>query len=303
MKKILLTLAAAAICLPVRSQGIEVVSDAPVPIPQGAYSPLISPAGDYILVTSAEMKGLQKYDFSTASLSTVTTDEGAGYNAKISNDGGLIVYRQSEIKDRLRYVTVKSVDAATGKTQTVVERSRGVTAFAAADGMAAALERGKLRTRKVSGKKTEMPAIASVDEGNLMLTVDGKTRKFNPKGDTRYLWVSVSPDGKKVLFAVPENGITAYTVGIDGDGLARLGRISAPKWMGNDYVVGMDDKDNGETITESRIVAVRADGRDYTALTDGSRICLYPSATLDASRIVYNTADGEIRMMNITTTK
>lgn len=301
MKKIFLTLAALAIATVGNAQSIEVTSDTPLPIAEGsAYSPVISPTGDYVLVTSGTMKGLQKYDLATGELSSVTTDEGAGYNVKISNDGRMIVYRNSVFKNRLRYNSVKMLDMQTGKTSVLVKDSRNLTAFAAVDGTGLALENGEVKTKRLAGKKISAPAIASISNGNLMLTKDGKTEKFNPKGETRYLWPSVSPDGKKVLFTIPENGITAYVCDIDGNNLTRLGRLSAPKWMGNDWVVGMVDKDNGETITESTIFAVRADGAAYTALTDGSQICLYPSATADASKIVYNTADGKIRLMNVT---
>lgn len=303
MKKILLTLAVFALQLPICAQGIEVVNDTPLPVPGGvaAYSPVISPVGDYVLLTSPAMEGLQKFNLSTSVLETLTTDKGAGYNVSISNDGNLITYRQSEMKGRLRYNTIKAIDLTRGKTATLVKKSRGVTAFAAVGGTAVAMNNGKMKTKRLVGKKTPVPAIAFIESGNLMLAKDGKTEKFNPKGDTRYLWPSVSPDGQKVLFAVPENGMVAYVCDLDGGNLTKIGRMSAPEWMGNGWVVGMDDKDNGEVFTESVIVAARATGADYTTLTDRSRICLYPTATLDATKIVYNTADGQIRLMNVVT--
>lgn len=245
------------------------------------------------------MKGLQKYDFATGKLETVTTDNGAGYNAKISNDGSTIVYRNSEFKNRLRYFSVKSVDVATGKTETLVKPSRNVSAFSAVEGTALAVESGKMKSKRISGKKVDSPAIAGIVDGNLVVTRNGESRTINPVGDTRYLWQSVSPDGKKVLFAVPENGATAYVCNLDGSNPVKLGRLSAPKWMGNDWVVGMVDKDNGEIVTESVIAAVRNDGSDYTVLTDGSQICMYPSASMDATKIVYNTAEGKVRLMTV----
>lgn len=79
MKKIFLTLAAFALQLPVYAQGIEVLSNAPLPIPSenAVYSPVISPNGNYVLVTSDAMKGLQKFDLATAELETITTDNGS----------------------------------------------------------------------------------------------------------------------------------------------------------------------------------------------------------------------------------
>ena len=305
MRKVFLAMLVLTSQLSFAKGGIEVVSDNPLQLPasEAAYSPVISPDGEWLLVTSNAMKGLQKYDLATGQLETITTDNGAGYNAKISNDGSTIVYRTSEFKNRLRYFSVKSVDVATGKTETVVKPTRNVSAFGAVNGTALAVDGNKMKTKRISGKKVESPAIAGIVNGNLVVTRDGKSKTINPVGKSRYLWQSVSPDGKKVLFAVPENGMVAYVSNLDGSNPVRLGRLSAPEWMGNDWVVGMVDKDNGEVVTESVIVAVRADGSDYTALTDGSQICMYPSASMDATKIVYNTAEGKIHLMKVKTTK
>ena len=270
-----------------------------IPTETACYAPLISPTGDYLLVTDNSMKGLQKFDLATGELTTVTTDTGAGYNAKISNDGTTIVYRQSERKDNLRYYSVKSVDVNTGKTETLVKQSRNVTAFGAVKGTAFALDKRDVKTKRVSGKKASIPAIASISDGNLIVTKNGKSQTVNPLGSTRYLWASVSPDGSKLLFAAPKDGIASYVCNIDGSNPVRLGIMSAPKWMGNDYVVGMVDKDNGEVMTESVIAAVKADGTGFTVLTDNSSICMYPSASADATKIVYNTAEGDVYLMSI----
>lgn len=304
MRKIFLCVAAAlTMHLSASAQGIEVVSNTPLPISQAAYAPVISPTGEFVLVTTNAMKGLQKFDLNSGAMATVTTDNGAGYNPKISSDGKVVVYRESNFKNKLRYITIKSLNLATGKTETLVKDSRSTTAFAVNEGTALAVESNKLKTKHILGKKISASeaAVVGIENGNLMLTRNGKTVTFNPKGNTRYLWASVSPDGNKVLFAVPEKGMVAYVCDINGNGLTRIGRMSAPAWMGNDWVVGMDDKDNGEVVTASAIVAARANGNDYTTLTDNASICMYPSASIDASKIVYNTADGKIFIMNVKT--
>ncbi len=303
MKKMFMAAAALMLQLPVFAQGIEVVSNTPLPIPSkdAVYSPVISPTGEYLLVTSNAMNGLQKYDLATGNLTTISNDNGAGYNVKISNDGSTIVYRNTEFKNRLRYVSVKSVNLATGKTATLVDKSRNVSAFGAVEGTAVAIDNNKVTTKRLVGNKVKTPAIAGIVDGDLVITVNGKSNVINPVGKTRYLWASVSPDGTKVLFAVPKAGATAYVCDLKGNNLTELGRLSAPKWMGNNWVVGMVDKDNGEVVTASTIVAVRANGADYTTLTDGSQICMYPSASSDATKIVYNTGDGRIFLMNVKT--
>lgn len=304
MKKVLLVLAAILMNLSVSAKGIKVVSDLPVSVPDGeaSYSPLMSPAGDYILLTSGSMEGLKKYDLSTGVLTTVTSDKGAGYNAKISEDGKIIVYRESVFKDRLRYTSVKCINLEDCETETVVRNSRYVAAFEIEKGTALALEKGKIKSKRMNGRKVKEPVMVSVQNGRLTVTRDEVTRVLSPCGDKHYLWQSLSPDREKILFAVPEKkGAVAYICDLYGGSLVRLGVMSAPVWMGNDWVVGMNDEDNGEFFTASVIVAVRATGEDYTILTDNSKISMYPSASADASKIVYNTADGKIFMLNVVT--
>ena len=108
--------------------GIEVVSDNPLQLPasEAAYSPVISPDGEWLLVASNAMKGLQKYDLATGQLKTITTDNGAGYNAKISNDGSTIVYRTSEFKNRLRYFSAVDTELVPTESEDQVDLKRGL---------------------------------------------------------------------------------------------------------------------------------------------------------------------------------
>lgn len=286
------------------AQSITVVSDERLVIPaEGAvYSPAISPLGDYILVTSETSAGLQKYDLTTGELSVICSDEGAGYSPQISADGKMIVYRELTYKDHLRYKSIKAVNVDTGEATTVVEPSRGVTAFVAREGTAVALRDGNVIQKDIVGERLKTaPTIVSMNNDKMMVTHNGVTKQINPRGASSYLWASVSPDGTRLLFAVAESGMIAYTSDLDGGNLARLGRMSAPVWMGDDYVVGMVDEDDGEVITGSVIVGASADGAWYGSLTDGSEICLFPSGAADASKIVYNTDAGEVHLMTITT--
>lgn len=285
------------------AQGIEVLSNEQILLPSGgkAYAPVISPTGDFVLVTSNDMKGLQMYDFATKQVKTITNDNGAGYDAKISDDGSTVVFRSREYKDKLRYTTLKSVDIKSGKESTLVKKSRNLNGVAAVKGTAFAVNGGKLQSKRLSGAKVKAPAVASIIDGQLYVTVNGKTNRISPAGTSvSYIWPSVSPDGTKVLYNVMERA-QSYICNLDGSNPVALGELSAPAWMGNDWVVGMLDRDNGEIITSSVIVAVKADGTNRTVLTDKAEICMYPTASKDASKIVYNTASGKVFLMNVKT--
>lgn len=285
-------------------QGIAVLSNEAIPLPASlgaSYAPLISPTGDYILVTNNGMKGLKMYDFATQQVTTVCDDAGAGFEAKISNDGRTIVYRSREYKDKLRYTTLKSIDLQNGKTTTIVKKSRNLNGIAAVNGTVYGVNSGKLKTKRISGDKVTAPAIASIIDGQLYVTYKGDTKQISPAGTSvSYIWQSISPKGDKVLYTVMERAKT-YICNLDGSNPVLLGELSAPTWMGNDWVVGMLDQDNGEVVTSSSIVAVKADGTSRTILTDKSEICMYPTASLDAKKVVYNTASGKVFLMNVKT--
>ena len=272
------------------AQGIEVISTKALTLDgQGVFLPKISPKGDCVLVTNEDMSGLKKFDLATGKLTTITNDRSAGFNAQFSEDGSTVIYRKSEYKGKLRYSSLNSVNL------------EGVTVKG---GTVLAVNNGKLISKRIAGKKLKnLPAIPSIKNSQLYITIDGKTKQLSPNGtNVGYLWPSVSPDGGKLLYYVIDEA-KAYVCNIDGTNPVSLGTLRAPVWLGNDWVVGMVDYDNGEIVTYSQIFAVTSQGTHRTALTDQSKICMYPSASDDASKIVYTTQNGEIFLMNVATSK
>jgi Tol biopolymer transport system component len=303
MKKVIFTLCALLfISTLTYSGGIKVVSNEPIPLPktETGYNPVLSPAGDYLLITGNDLKGLRKYDLVTKQLQTLTTDKGAGFDVQISENGNLVAYRSQQYKNRLRYTSLKTLDISTGKRNEVVKESRDLEKFIIKDGTVLAVEKGTLKSKRVSGKTLRTaPAISSISKGQLYLTQNKQTIRLSPEGkNINYLWTSISPDGNKLLYYVIEHG-KAYVSNLDGSNPVSLGVMRAPKWMGNNWVIGMEDYDDGSVLTASKIIAVAANGSNRTALTADSVIATNPSGSADATKIVYNTADGQIFLMNI----
>ena len=288
------------------SQVIKILDNEEIPLPNsgGYFNPVLSPTGDYMIVTSANLQGIQKYDFSTKKFTPIITDAGAGFDAQISSDGSAIVYRTREYKDRLRYTSLKSINLETGKKTDLIKQTRNLEGVIVKEGTVLAVDNGKLKTQRIAGKKlTVNPAVSSIKNGQLYVTHDNSTRLVSPLGgNVNYLWNSVSPDGTKLLFYVIERG-QAYVSGIDGSNPVALGTLRAPKWMGNDWIVGMLDYDDGHVVTSSKIVAVTVDGAKRQDLTNNSIIATNPVASADASKIIYSTGDGKIYLMHIEITK
>ena len=98
-----------------------------------------------------------------------------------------------------------------------------------------------------------------------------------------------------MLFFV--SGDAAYVCNIDGTGLQKLGMLHAAKWLDDNIVVGMNDKDNGEVYTSSEIVAVNLQGQRQV-LTGNDMIAMFPQCGGD--KIAFTTDAGEVYMINLT---
>ncbi len=299
MKKLLLTLAMCA-AFSGFAQVVNVAGIEQVTMPEGVVSQVaaISPNGDYLLLSSDSNQGLTKLDLATGERTVITDAQGAGYNVRISNDGNSIVYRQTSTNAKhMRQVAVASHNLATGATQQLVKATRHLQGVQVNGNTATTVTKGKASARALDGgKATKENMVYTTQNYQLMVSVAGKVRQLSPLGaDKRYLWASLSPNGQKALFFVA--GDAAYVCNIDGSGLTKLGMLHAPKWLNDDIVVGMNDKDNGEVYISSEIVAVNLQG-ERQVLTGNDVIAMYPQCGGD--KIAFSTPTGEAYIINLT---
>lgn len=305
MKKVFFTVALCLSSAAAFAQILNVASVNKVAIPENPTAVVagISPQGDYILVTNAENKGLSKYDLATGETTVLTEAPGAGYAAKISADGKTVVYREtSYTKDDLRMNSLKKQNLATGEVATLVNATRNLQGVAIDDDAAVAVNNGKATVKSLGASKAKVNVpVLSIKNRQLMMTVNGKTKVFSPNGTgVSYIWPSLSPDGTKVLYYVCGNG--AYVCDLNGKNVKYLGHYSSPKWYSDEVVVAMNDKDNGEYVTSSEIVAIDLDGNTQ-ALTDNTVMAMYPYASAQGDKIVFSTPAGEAYIININVKK
>ena len=146
-------------------------------------------------------------------------------------------------------------------------------------------------------------AALRVDNENLDLNLyrNGEKVVLKPHGDVNYIWASLSPDQTMILFN------TKYGTAIcdlNGKEIINLGQdFDAPVWYGNDYVVGMDDNHDGYYNIESSIMIASVDGTVVERLTAPKDMGMYPNVDAKSGRIVYNTENGDIRMIQLNLTE
>ena len=152
-------------------------------------------------------------------------------------------------------------------------------------------------------RTTDETAALRVDNENLDLNLyrNGEKVVLKPHGDANYIWSSLSPNKQMILFN------TKYGTAIcdlNGKEIINLGQdFDAPVWYGNSYVVGMDDNHDGYYNIESSIMMASIDGKIVKRLTNPEEFGMYPNVDVQSGRIVYNTEDGEIRLLQLNLTE
>lgn len=296
MRKLLFAFAL-GLSMSAMGQVLNVTSIEKVALPQQAAVAAISPQGDYLLLTSATNQGLTKLDLTSGQTQVLSNAASAGHNVKISPDGQTVVYREGSINEkRLRYSSLKSVNLATGTTQVLAKPTRDLQGYSVDATSAGIVNKGKFSSKAIGTAKAQKVPVLSIDKGQLMITIGGKTRNLSPNGNQfSYLWPSLSPDGTKVLYYLAAHG--TYVCDLDGSNARKVGQMRAPVWYDNSTIVGMIDLDDGEFIYASTIVAATLDGTTQV-LTDDATISMYPHAA--AGKIAFSTPAGEAYIINVT---
>ena len=301
MKHFLLSM---ALCLPiaVSAQVLSVKSVEKVPIPEDYDNAVaaISPAGDYILLTTSTRRGLKKFDLATRETTTLTEAEGAGYGAAVAADGKTVVFRETSFTpQRLKMTALKSVSLETCAKRELAPAQRMLQGYRLQGNTAAIVSQGKMRARSLSGAKivATPPTLSLTQNHEMQLTRNGRTTQLAPNGkNVRYIWPSLSPDGTKVLYYV--SGVGCFVCDLNGNNVKALGQLRAAKWYDNTTVIGMNDQDDGEHVIASSIIAKNLSGAEQK-LTSDDIIAQYPQVSASSKKIVFETPAGEAYMINL----
>lgn len=277
MKKSMLFVAALLFGLAANAQVLKVVSMQQLTSPSEVDVKVagVSPAGDYVLLTTGSNKGLQRYDVAAKTTTVLSEAEGAGYNVQISADGQEVVYRETTVgRDQLRRNNIVRKNFAKQRRNVIARGQRDMEKMAT----------------------TDAKATVTISDRLMVLNQNGEKKTLAPNGtDKSYIWASVSPDGTKLCYYVCGEG--CYVSNIDGTNPQFIAHACrAAKWYNDNTLVGMADEDNGEFITASAIVAYTLDGRRQV-LTDNTMIAMYPSVAKNL--IVFGTEDGSTYMLNV----
>lgn len=203
------------------------------------------------------------------------------YNPVLSADGTQLMFSNSD------FTNLRVYDFESGAVSKVnANRHQAYTARFDADDQVTFNPRNSVRT----------------EGSTLYITVNGKETGYTPvESYAGYLWESLSPDGTKVMFVAAGHGVVITD--LQGNILADLGNYEYPVWYGNDNIIVQNATDDGHQYSSSRILLMRADGSEIQPITKPESMTFAPTASFEASKVVYTTIDGRLYQVTVNLNK
>lgn len=280
----------------VEAQTVKVISREKL-TQKGMY-PSLNVSGNKLLYTSDGYTGLNMLDLSTKKITGISKDAGAGYEPQFAPDDSKIYFRKTSFVDNRKYNSVSEFELKSGVKKELLSPQRSLNKMQTLKSGVIAFS-GKSLLRATTVKSNQTPVFVTANEDLKILVYNNKLQFLNPLNmpESRYIWVSLSPDSKKILFTAAGKG--TFICDLNGKILHSLGYLNAPVWFNDNYVVGMEDKDDGQQIISSKIVMISVDKKSKTMISDEKSIAMYPTASGISNRIAYQTENSEIELVTV----
>lgn len=263
----------------------------------GYYHPQISPNADFLLLTKINYQGLIQFNLAEKNMKILNNEAGAGYGVQISDDGSSVLYKKINLVQNRRHNALIIQNLSTGEKKELIAPTREQITLRFIDSQPAYVK-GKQMVI-ATPKATSSQRVITIEDRKMVIYKNGNRKELTPNGkDASYIWPSISPDGKNIAYTVAGKG--TFVCSIDGSSIKSLGKLSAPRWAGNRYIVGMNDIDDGEKLISSTVSIVSIDGKVKEQLKTPSGVnAMYPNASKDGSKVVFCSDKGEIYIANV----
>lgn len=264
---------------------------------------------DKIITTGQSDHGLNVYEFSTNEFFQLNNLAGAGTRFFLDKNEENIIFQAYSLTDNRKYNSILKMRLTKGSTPEMIEENkRNLKLLGVVEDKIIYLEDDNIVSKDMinnqKSKNTERIFLAFSDNDlNLVILKDGNQKVLNPVGKGNYIWVSISPDKKQILFHKAEKG--TFVCDLKGENIIELGNINNPKWVqDSDWVIGTEETDDGHKYLKSDIILFNAKDRtriNMTANTD--IIALYPSISSKFDRLIFNDENGKLYISELKNSK
>ncbi len=261
--------------------------------------PVLNFEGNKMLFSTDGYNDLYLKDFVAGTNLKISDLKGSGYQPIFSNDGKRVFFHAINYENNRRYESVESYNLQNSRKQQVLTPRRDVNHMQAYNNGFIVFA-DKLFVKVTFGKASSLlPIYASPRENKIAIFNNNKTWKISPfeSSETNYIWVSVSPNGKKILFTATGKG--TYICDLKGKILAEFGLLNAPVWYNDNFIAGMYDKDDGHKVISSEIVLISVDGKNKYPISGKGEIAMYPTTSSFSGKIAWQTNEGKIKIAEI----
>jgi Tol biopolymer transport system component len=273
------------------------VEKIPITTDEQWSNPIFSPNGKEIFYTNTEYNGIWQYSIASKLVKVITTDKTSGYNFVISDDGQKIAYRrttsaegqltriQEVVEIDLQSLSKKVVDKGNAISTPVFDKNRVTTV------------EGISEQKNTTVPLNDQVTVLGIEDTKIALLQNGAKIIFDPLNGGRYIWPKLSPDGLNIVAVDMERG--AFISDLNGRNIFKIGKCNAPQWLrSGNWIIGMDDRDDGHRIIGSDIIAISKDGKTRIRLTDTVTMMeMFPAVSPVENKIVVSTAAGELLLM------
>jgi Tol biopolymer transport system component len=257
-------------------------------------APMFSPNGKKIYFTNSSYNGIWEFSFDTKQTRLITSDQGSGYGFALSQDGNQIAYRRTSYPkgNFERVQEIISHDLKSNKKFLLAKGDNlSIPIFTKSGVTFSDCEQTKNLSPKLSSKEI---SVLGIENTKIALNRNGTKVLLDPFAGGSYIWPHLSPDKSKIAVYEADRG--TFICDINGNILSKLGKRNAAVWSrdGN-WLIYMDDIDDGHNILSSEIKAVSIDGKLTVTLTNTSNIIeMNPSVSPTENKIVCNSFEGQI---------
>lgn len=262
---------------------------------QPFYFPVYTLDGESILMTQSAYSGLWIMNRTTKESRQLTDSQGAGYEPRSLKDG-TIIYRHDEYSQGRKFTSLYKSDHK--GNHLISEAARFVSpANLINDRLIYLVGETPIILNPVSTlREANLEDYTPVLNDKLVMKLyqGGVETIIAPQGAGNYIWSELSPGGDHIVYI--KTGQGAFVCDLKGNIVSELGDIHAPQWSPDgEFLVYMDDRDDGVQYTASEIWVVSYDGTQSWKITDTSDIIeMYPQWSPDGMRLVYHSLSGEI---------
>lgn len=242
-----------------------------------AHNPTLSGDGKTMLFSSDDHTGLKLMNLESGKIIVLDESTGAGFHPIFSTDGKSVVYQTASLIDGLMNRDVRTFDLSSGETRQLAEMSRN-----------------DINLNELSGHTDYVTANYTC----IKVAKDGETSEIRPIADAHsYLWASLSPDGSKIVFVEPFQGV--FVCNPDGSDIKNIAKKGAfPAWAGNSLISYTLSHDDGYVVLDSTLKVYDLTTGITVDLTSADVIVGESTSAADGT-VVYSTLEGEIYKINL----